>query len=207
MLDCGSFPKGYSLRLVLIRHGEPEREAEGRCYGRLDIGLSDAGRKQIQDKLKLIRNFKAVALYASPLKRAMESAAIAGASLGLQPTVAPDLQEINFGCFEGLTYSEIEKLYPEEFRVWMERPAEIKFPQGESFAEVKARVLRFKEFLLETHAGEAVVLVSHGGVNRIILAEALGVRDHMIFRIDQAYAAINIIDYFQGSPIVRLVNG
>lgn len=207
MLDCGSFPKGYSLRLVLIRHGEPEREAEGRCYGRLDIGLSDAGRKQIQDKLKLIRNFKAVALYASPLKRAMESAAIAGASLGLQPTVAPDLQEINFGCFEGLTYSEIEKLYPEEFRVWMERPAEIKFPQGESFAEVKARVLRFKEFLFETHAGEAVVLVSHGGANRIILAEALGVRDHMIFRIDQAYAAINIIDYVQGSPIVRLVNG
>lgn len=207
MLDCGSFPKGYSLRLVLIRHGEPEREAEGRCYGRLDIGLSDAGRKQIQDKLKLVRNFKAVALYASPLKRAMESAAIASASLGLQPTVAPDLQEINFGCFEGLTYSEIEKLYPEEFRVWMERPAEIKFPQGESFAEVKARVLRFKEFLLETHAGEAVVLVSHGGANRIILAEALGVRDHMIFRIDQAYAAINIIDYVQGSPIVRLVNG
>lgn len=207
MLDCGSFPKGYSLRLVLIRHGEPEREAQGRCYGRLDIGLSDAGRKQIQDKLKLILNFKAVALYASPLKRAMESAAIAGASLGLQPTVAPDLQEINFGCFEGLTYSEIEKLYPEEFRVWMERPAEIKFPQGENFAEVKARVLRFKEFLLQTHAGEAVVLVSHGGANRIILAEALGVRDHMIFRIDQAYAAINIIDYFQGSPIVRLVNG
>lgn len=207
MLDCGSFPKGYSLRLVLIRHGEPEREAEGRCYGRLDIGLSDAGRKQIQDKLKLIRNFKAVALYASPLKRAMESAAIAGASLGLQPTAAPDLQEINFGCFEGLTYSEIEKLYPEEFRVWMERPAEIKFPQGESFAEVKARVLRFKEFLLQTHAGDAVVLVSHGGANRIILAEALGVQDHMIFRIDQAYAAINIIDYFQGSPIVRLVNG
>lgn len=207
MLDCGSFPKGYSLRLVLIRHGEPECEAEGRCYGRLDIGLSDAGRKQIQDKLKLIRNFKAVALYASPLKRAMESAAIAGVSLKLQPTVAPDLQEINFGCFEGLTYSEIEKLYPEEFRVWMERPAEIKFPQGESFAEVKARVLRFKEFLLQTHAGEAVVLVSHGGANRIILAEALGVRDQMIFRIDQAYAAINIIDYFQGSPIVRLVNG
>lgn len=207
MFDCGFFPKGYSLRLVLIRHGEPEREAEGRCYGRFDVGLSDAGRKQIQDKLKLILNLKAVALYASPLKRAMESAAIAGASLGLQPTIAPDLQEINFGCFEGLTYSEIEKLYPEEFRVWMEHPAEIKFPQGESFAEVKARVLRFKELLLETHAGETVVLVSHGGVNRVILAEALGVQDDMIFRINQVYAAVNIIDYFQGSPIVRLVNG
>ena len=207
MFDCDSYPKGYSLRLVLIRHGEPMREAEGRCYGRLDVGLSDTGRKQTQVKIGLIRNLSAVALYTSPLRRAMESAAVAGACLALQPVLAPDLQEINFGCFEGLTYTEIEKLYPEEFRLWMERPAEIKFPQGESFAEVKARVLRFKEFLLSTHAGEAVVLVSHGGANRVILAEALGIPDYMIFRIDQAYAAVNIIDYFQGSPIVRLVNG
>lgn len=207
MLDFGSLPEGYSLRLVLVRHGEPAQEAKSRCYGRLDIGLSDIGRTQIQAKSCLIRNFPAVALYASPLKRAMDSAAIVGACLGLQPIISPELQEINFGCLEGLTYSEIERLYPKEFRQWMERPSEIKFPEGESFAEVKARVLKFKEFLLNTHDGKTVILVSHAGTNRIMLAEALGIFDHMVFRIDQAYAAINIIDYFQGSPIVRLVNG
>jgi len=207
MLDFGSLPEGCSLRLVLVRHGEPVHAAKGRCYGRLDIGLSDVGRTQIQAKLCLIRSFRAVALYASPLKRAVESAAIVGVCLGLQPAVSSELQEINFGCFEGLTYSEIERLYPKEFTLWMERPSEIKFPEGESFAEVKARVLKFKEFLLNTHEGKTVILVSHGGTNRIMLAEALGILDHMSFRIDQAYAAVNIIDYFQGSPIVRLVNG
>jgi alpha-ribazole phosphatase len=67
--------------------------------------------------------------------------------------------------------------------------------------------LRFRDFLLNAHPGKTVLLVSHGGANRIILAEALAISDAMLFRIDQAYAALNIIDYLPGSPIVRLVNG
>jgi alpha-ribazole phosphatase/probable phosphoglycerate mutase len=51
------------------------------------------------------------------------------------------------------------------------------------------------------------MLVSHGGTNRIVLAEALAVPDEMIFRMDQVYAAVNIIDYFLGHSIVRLMNG
>lgn len=207
MLDYASLPEQYSLRLILIRHGEPWPETRGRCYGRLGFGLSDVGRKQIQDKLHLIGPLSATALYASPVRRALESAAIAGVSLQLQPIVCPDLQEINFGKFEGLTYDEIEKLYPDEFRLWMERPAEIKFPAGDSFAEVKSRVLRFKNLLLKTHHRETVIAVSHGGTNRIMLADALGVQDHKIFCLDQAYAAVNIIDYLEESPVVRLVNG
>ena len=207
MFDCGSLPNGYSLRLMLIRHGEPEQRAKGTCYGRLDIGLSDMGRTQIRAKMGLIGNLSAVALYTSPLKRAAETAAIAGASLGLQPIIRHELQEINFGRLEGLTYSEIEKLYPEEFRLWMEHPTEIKFPGGESFAEVKARVLSFKEFLFNTHDRQTVILVSHASTNRIMLADTMGILDPLIFRIDQAYAAVNIIDYLQGASIVRLVNG
>lgn len=205
--DFGSLPQEFSLRLVLVRHGEPEQEAKGKCYGSLDVGLSEAARAHIQAKIGLLRNFRADALYASPLKRAMESAAVVGAHLRLQTTVSSELREINFGAFEGLTYAEVEKRYPEEYRMWMERPTEIKFPQGESFAEVKARVLKFKDNLLKTHAGKTVVVVAHGGANRIILAEALGIPDPLIFRIDQSYAAVNVIDYLRDFPLVRLVNG
>ena len=207
MLDSGPFSKGYSLRLILIRHGEPEQEAKGKCYGSLDVGLSDSGRAQLEAKLTSLRNFTVEALYASPLRRAAESAAIVGLCFGLKPTLTPALQEIDFGRFEGLSYEEIEQLYPEEYRLWMEHPVEIKFPQGESFAEMKARVLRFKEFLLNNHAQQAVVLVCHSGTNRILLGEAMGIPDERIFGIDQGYAAINIIDYFDASPLVRLVNG
>jgi broad specificity phosphatase PhoE len=153
MFDFDSLPNGYSLRLILIRHGEPEQEAKGKCYGRLDVGLSDKGRSQIQKKLSSLRNLHAAALYTSPLKRARESAAILGGSLQLQPRISSELQEINFGRLEGLSYSEIERLYPQEYRRWMESPTEIRFPGGESFAEMKERVLRFKESLLYAHPG------------------------------------------------------
>ena len=207
MLDFGSLPNEYSLRLVLIRHGEPEQEIQGKCYGSLDIGLSEKGRSRVHAKLSSVQNFSAAALYASPLKRAIETAAIAGTCLGLQATINPELREINFGSFEGLAYSEIEQRYPREFKLWMEHPTDAKFPGGESFTEMKVRVLKFMEFLLSTHHQETVVIVSHGGPNRVILGEALGIPDQMVFRIDQAYAAINVIDHVERHPIVRLLNG
>jgi len=207
MLDWDSLPNGYSLRLILIRHGEPEQEARGKCYGRLDVSLSETGRTQIQAKLASFRDLRAGALYTSPLKRALESAAIAGARLGLRPEIVSELQEINFGRLEGLSYDEIERLYPQEYQFWMGSPTEIRFPDGESFAEMKRRVLQFKESLFLVHDGGTVILVAHGGTNRIVLAEALAIPDDKIFRIDQAYAAVNVIDYFQGYPLVRLMNG
>jgi alpha-ribazole phosphatase len=200
-------PADFCLRLILLRHGEPEQAAKGRCYGSLDLGLSQNGRKQIEEKLASIANLRADSLYTSPSKRAIESAAIIGAFLQLDPILSPEVREIDFGVFEGLTYEEIEKRYPQEYKLWMERPTEVTFPQGESFAQVKARVVRFREFLLSSHPGKTVMTVSHGGANRIMLAEALAIPDAMIFRIDQAYAALNIIDYLTGSPMVRLVNG
>lgn len=207
MLDCTSLPKNYSLRLILIRHGEPDESVKGKCYGRLNVGLSEAGRMQIQTKLNSIPDLSAQALYASPLLRAVETAAIVGARLGLETTISPELQEISFGRLENLSYRQIEELYPQEYKLWMERPTEIQFPDGESFSQMKERVLEFERSLLRSNEGQAVVLVSHGGVNRIILAHALGIADERIFRMDQAYAAVNIIDYLGESSIVRLMNG
>ena len=76
MIDFASLPKEFSLRLVLIRHGEPEQKVKGRCYGSLDVNLAESGRKQIQAKLASISNLIAQVLYVSPLKRARESAAV-----------------------------------------------------------------------------------------------------------------------------------
>jgi alpha-ribazole phosphatase/probable phosphoglycerate mutase len=206
-LNLPLLPSEFSLRLILIRHGEPVREAQGKCYGSLDVSLSESGRMQIQEKLPSVCRLGGDALYSSPLKRAMESAAIVGSCLCLEPTPADELREVDFGSFEGLTYEAIERLYPQEYKVWMERPTEIQFPHGGSFVQVKRRVLSFKAFLLENHPGKTVHVVSHGSINRILVAEALAIPDSMVFRVDQSYAALNIIDYLQGSPLVRLMNG
>jgi len=63
------------------------------------------------------------------------------------------------------------------------------------------------EHLRQEHCGESIAIVSHGGVNRILLAEALGIPPARIFRIGQRYAAVNRIDYFGEEPLVEIING
>ncbi len=207
MIDIAPFSSDHSLRLVLIRHGEPEQAANGKCPGKIDFGLSEKGRSQIQAKVSSVRELSVEALYTSPIRRAAESAAIAGLCLQLHAVARPEVQEIDFGRFEGLSYTQIEQLFPREYKLWMDHPTIVTFPGGESFAEMKKRVLEFKDFLLKTNAGKTVLVVSHGGTNRMLLAEALGIADEMVFRLDQGYAAMNIIDYFSSHTVVRLMNG
>lgn len=195
-----------SLRLILVRHGEPTEEVHGRCHGIFDVGLSEAGRIRLRSKINLLRSLAANAMYTSTSKRAVESTFEINRDLNLPVQAVAELCEINFGEFEGLTYREIEDRYPEEFKLWMEKPLAIKFPGGESYAEMKDRVLGFLAFLRRVHHGQAVLIVAHAGVNRIILAHALGLPGEKLFRISQAYAAVNVIDYFPESALVRLIN-
>ena len=82
--------------------------------------------------------------------------------------------------------------------------AAIRFPGGEDYVGLKARVLSAVEEVRERTTSAAVV--AHGGVNRIVLADALGLPDDAIFRLDQPYCALSVIDWIDGSPLVRAVN-
>jgi alpha-ribazole phosphatase len=199
-----SLPIG-ATRLVLVRHGEPAERVRGRCYGRLDIGLSAVGRRQMQHTRRGLRGAPISAIYSSPRRRALESARMLTAG---RRVVAVDdrLGEMDFGDFEGLTYDDIATRFPDTYEEWMTRPTQVAFPGGETFDAMVARVHDVLEDVRRTHAGDTVVLVSHGGVNRIALAAALDLQPCRIFRLDQAYACLNVIDYFGDEPLVRLMN-
>ena len=152
-----------------------------------------------------LRETPLTAIYSSPVRRAIESAREADTHSPLA-TVDERLREIDFGEFEGLTYDEIARLYPEKYDEWMTRPTEVTFPDGESFTAMAARVHEAMDHIRGIHSGETVAIVSHGGVNRIALATALELDPRRIFRLDQAYACVNVIDYIRGEPLVRLVN-
>lgn len=194
-------------RLWLIRHGEPVPEVRGHCYGRLDAGLSAEGREQAERVAKRLAGEPVSAIYASPRARTLETARIIAAAHGCGAQVEDDLCEIDFGDFEGLSYDEIERRYPEIYRRWMERPTEVEFPNGESFSMLRARVLKAAGRLLARHAGGCVVVVTHGGVIRAVLAEVLGVPPANIFRLGQGYAAMNLVRYMGEHPVVELING
>jgi alpha-ribazole phosphatase len=193
-------------RFWLIRHGEPAEEARHRCYGSLDVGLSEKGRAQMQQVAEYLKPESIAAIYTSPRSRAQESAAVLAAARPCPIEMLEDLSEIDFGDFEGMTYNEIATRYPDLYRQWMEKPTEIRFPNGESFAEMRTRVLRAFETIRLTREGQTVAIVSHGGVNRILLAVALQMPDNCLFRIAQDYAAVNLLAFSEGVPIIQLLN-
>lgn len=190
----------------LIRHGEPSPETRGRCYGHLDVKLSAEGRRQMQTIAEKLSGEPIIAIYSSPRQRAMESAAILAERLRCSITADERFQEIDFGDFEGKLYDDIARKYPEIYRQWMEYPTETQFPNGESFTGMKARVIDAAHELYALHRGKTIVAVSHGGVNRILLAAAMGIPDANIFRIAQRYGAMNLLTFIDGYPTVELVN-
>ena len=199
-------PHVDATRLLLVRHAESDRAAHGRCYGRLEVDLSPEGRRQAGELAAALGELSLAAVYSSPLSRALDTARPIALAHGLEPAVDDDLREIDFGELEGLTYEEIEAGRPEVFRAWMETPTSVRFPGGESFADLRARVLRAAGAIRERHAGEAAAIVAHGGVVRVVVADALGLADSAVFRLDQAYCGLSVVDWVGGVPVVRVVN-
>jgi alpha-ribazole phosphatase len=199
-------PSPHETVLWLLRHPEPEAAARGRCYGSLDVALSDLGLRQAHSVAKTLATEPLAAIYSSPRKRCVQAASILATGRSCQVETVDALRELDFGEFEGRSYQEIAALYPDVYRNWMERPTETRFPGGEGFGEMCARVLDAARELRSRHAGQSIALVTHGGVTRILLADVLGMKLTNIFRIGQRYGAVNAVRYFGDTPMVKLVN-
>jgi alpha-ribazole phosphatase/probable phosphoglycerate mutase len=159
--------------------------------------------RAVADKLS---SESVLAIYSSPRRRALESSGILRERLGCPITTEDRFREIDFGDFEGKLYDDIAREYPEIYDRWMDHPTETEFPNGESFVQMQARVIQAAHELYARHCGETIAIVSHGGVNRTLLAAALGVSNADIFRIAQRFAAVNLLVLVGDYPSVELVN-
>ena len=195
-----------TTRLVLVRHGEPEAESRGRCYGRLDIGLSDHGRAQAARAARFLADVDLPAVYASPRRRALETARPIAAARGVPLRVRDELREIDFGRLEGMTFDEVRAREPALYDAWMTRPTTVTFPGGEGFADVQRRALALARELVAAHAETTVAVVAHGGVMRALIADALRIAREDVFRLDQSHGAVSVVDHVDGTAIVRLMN-
>ena len=154
-----------STRIIAIRHGETAWNVDARIQGQLDIALNDKGRWQAQ---RLARALAAqepmAALYCSDLLRAWDTAQSIADATGLPVVTAPGLRERGFGRFEGKTFAELERGWPDETARWRRRDPLWAPPEGESLLAVRDRVLGTTHALAARHLGEQIVLVAHGGV-------------------------------------------
>ncbi|MBI3592088.1 MAG: histidine phosphatase family protein [Nitrospirae bacterium] len=207
--------------LYLIRHGETEGSETKRYKGSIDIPLSEKGIEQVKKtsgflihslrdsaSSKQPDNDKGLltAVYCSDLNRSLKSAGIIAGPHGLTPLVVPDLRERSFGIWEGMSFTEIKEKYPAEFEAWAGNPLKYSPIEGESTIEVSERVINALDAILSNHNGERIAIVAHGGVNRIILCHIIGIPLENIFRIEQDFAAVNIIEFWEKYPVVKALN-
>lgn len=151
-------------RLVLIRHGETAWNAETRMQGQRDVGLSDAGRWQAERVAQALHSEPIDAIYASDLCRATQTAAPLAQSIGRAVLTERGLRERAFGVFEGHTYAEIDRRWPEAAARWRARDAKFAPDGGESLDAFYVRCIETAHRLCASHAGHTLVWVTHGGV-------------------------------------------
>ena len=193
-------------RLFLVRHGNTKSNSAERFWGQTDVELSDSGIKQAEQLRDRLSTEKIDAIYSSNLCRASMTAKIVSSRHQLGIIACNELQEINFGNVEGLTFKEISQLYPELTASWFTQSPNFKFPGGESIVEFDNRV---KDFLqrLEKHAPEETILiVAHSGVLRLIICNVLGIESWRWRQIRIDLASISIMQTYPEVAILSLLN-
>ena len=150
--------------MLAIRHGQTDWNARARIQGHTDIALNEHGRWQARRMADALAHESIAAIYTSDLVRARDTAAALAERSGAPLIVDAALRERYFGRFEGKTFDEIERHWPEDAARWRARDPDFAPGGGEVLAEFYARGVAVAERLSAAHAGSVIAIVSHGGV-------------------------------------------
>jgi probable phosphomutase (TIGR03848 family) len=187
-----------STLLLLVRHGETPTTGSvlpGRAPG---LHLSERGRAQAQRIAERLAGLKVDGVYSSPLERTVETAAPAAAGTGLKVNHEPGLIECDFGDWTGAALADLTGL--PEWQTVQHAPSVFRFPDGESFARMQARMVETLEALRTTHAGGVVVCFSHADPIKAAVAHALGAHLDLFQRIAISPGSVSVISYTEGQP-------
>ncbi len=193
-------------RILLLRHGHVENP-EARFYSQQDVPLSEKGVKQSQEVARLLEPLSLDAVFSSDLSRSLYLARLISEPRGLSPVVRQELREVDFGSWSGLTWKEIEELYPGQFLKRMQDLQGFRPPNGENLKEVQRRTAKVIEEIALKMRGATVAVVAHGGTNRVIVSHLLSLPIQKCFSIGQDYCCINEILLFQdGNVVIERLN-
>jgi broad specificity phosphatase PhoE len=156
--------------ILLARHGETDWNRELRFQGHADPPLNRTGRSQAADLASALAPEELAAVYSSPQRRALETAAVVAAAHGLAPVPVEALREVDVGAWQGLARVEVEQRFPEQFARWLAYGRG--WDDGESYEEMSRRVVAALLELAAAHEGERFLAVTHGGPIRAALAFA-----------------------------------
>lgn len=182
----------HETTIILVRHPETVANTEGTFVGRGDSPYSAEGRLQLRRAARRVREYAPDHIWSSPLERALELAARAAHDCEVGLTVEDDLQELDFGAVEGMTYTQIAAAgLTLDYASWDSPVA----PGGESRQDLANRSQRVVDRIIAE--GGTSIVVTHGGVFRASLTHLLGLSHEAIwaFHIHNAqFAVVRVID-------------
>lgn len=201
--------------VLLVRHGRTPTTGAvlpGRAPG---LHLSDDGRAQaeaVAERIRALHDARTAgsagsgitAVYTSPMERTRETAAPIAKALGLRTRTRKGLIECDFGDWTGRELKELSKL--PEWRTVQHHPSGFRFPKGESFSEMQARMVDAVNELVAAHPGEAIVAVSHADTIKAAVASALGTPLDLFQRIVIGQCAVSAVLHHAHGPTVLAVN-
>lgn len=162
------------MNLILVRHGETRHNMEGKAIGINPMGLDDRGRRQAMRAAEALAPFAPVALYASPLPRALETASIISQRTGVEVCPRENLKEADLGLLDGLTRDEMRQQHPEFMETWSKDASTAVMPGGESILQVQERAWGTIEEIRGLHPEDNVVVVSHTFTILALVCKLLG---------------------------------
>jgi len=181
--------------IVLVRHGQTEWNRVERFRGQADVPLEETGLAQAEATAQRIAaEWRPVAVYSSPLSRAVKTAEAIARQFGLSVQIHRGLTDINYGQWQGLTPDEARERWPELVDAWYRTPETAQIPGGETLNNLRVRTMEAVRELAARHPGKTIVLVGHTVVNRAILLGVLGLRNHRFWRLRQDTCAINVLE-------------
>lgn len=195
------------VKFIIVRHGFSLGNKEGRFTGQLDVSLDEIGFAQAESVAKyILDNFKIDVIYSSELSRAYDTALPVAKALGLEVNKRKGLNEVDVGLWQGKLIDDVEKEFPESFALYKSSPGLSRFDGGESYAELRERVVAEFHKLAQENDGKTVLVAAHGGVIRNLLAAWLDIPGERIKEVPRAAnASITIAEYEGGKAELKLI--
>lgn len=201
----------HITRIILVRHGRTAWNRQPgtggvRFRGQADLPLDDFGLQQAAATARyLARRWSVEAVYASPMKRAMQTARPIAEAQGLTAQSFDGLLDIDFGDWQGKSPDDLKEEYPDLLRAWFEIPHTIRFPGGETLDDVRERAVAGLEITVEHHQDQTVAMVGHAVINRVLLCAILGPGNEGFWRLRQDTCAVNVFDVAAGGSATIVV--
>lgn len=194
-------------KIILVRHGQTEWNRVERFRGRADVPLNETGLAQAEATGRRVADeWRPVAVYSSPLSRAIKTAEAIARHFNLSVQPHSGLIDIDYGEWQGLSPAEVRERWPDELTNWYEHPHLARIPAGETLEALRIRALQTVNQLAGIHPDETIVLVGHTVINRIILLGVLGLKNDRFWRLRQDTCAINVFESENGDYTLVSLN-